>query len=62
MTVHERLFMAGLVDQFDTAIDAGDRQRALELLLRVAMTDDAAGETVDAVMADPAKYGYPRSN
>jgi hypothetical protein len=62
MTVNERLFVAGLIEEFDTAIDSGDRQRAIELLLRVAMAGDGAAETVDAVMADPANYGYPRSN
>jgi hypothetical protein len=61
MTVNERLFVAGLVEPFDSAIDSGDRQRAIELLLRVAMSDDSAAETVDAVLAHPAKYGYPRS-
>lgn len=60
MTVNERLFVAGLVEQFDSAIDSGDRQRAIELLLRVAMSDASAAETVDAVLAHPAKYGYPR--
>ena len=62
MTVNERLFVAGLLQQFDTAIDSGDRQGAIELLRRVAMSDARATETVDAVLADPAKYGYPRSN
>lgn len=62
MTVNERLFEAGLLQQFDTAIDSGDRQRAIEILLRVAMSDASAAETVDAVLANPAKYGYPRSS
>lgn len=60
MTLNERLSVAGLVEQFDNAIDSGDRQRAIELLLRVAMSDASAAETVDAVLAHPAKYGYPR--
>lgn len=60
MTVNERLFVAGLLQQFDGAIDAGDRQRAIELLIRVAMSDVGAAETVDAVLSNPAKYGYPR--
>ena len=62
MTVNERLFVAGLLQQFDSAIDSSDRQRAIELLLRVAMSDAGAAETVDAVLANPAKYGYPRSS
>lgn len=60
MTVNERLFVAGLVEQFDSAIDSGDRQRAIELLRQVAMSDASAAETVDAVLAHPEAYGYPR--
>jgi hypothetical protein len=62
MTVNERLSAAGLIRQFDTAIGSGDRQRAVGLLLRVAMSDASAGETVDAVLADPVRYGYSRSS
>ena len=61
MTVNERLFVAGLVQQFDEAISSGDRPRAIGILLRVALSDASAGETVDAVLANPEKYGYPRS-
>ena len=62
MTVNERLFVAGLLQQFDTAIDSGDRQRAIELLVRVEMSDASSTATVDVVLANPAKYGYPRSS
>lgn len=62
MTVNERLFTAGLVGQFDAAIDAGDRDRAIDLLTRVAMSESSAATTVDAVLANPSKYGYPRSS
>lgn len=57
MTVNERLFVAGLVQQFDAAINSGDRQEAIELLRRVALSDAIAGETVDAVLSNPGKYG-----
>ncbi len=60
MTVNERLFTAGLVREFDAAIDSGNRQLAIQLLEQVAMSGDSAASTVDAVLADPAKYGYPR--
>jgi hypothetical protein len=60
MTVNERLFTAGLLGQFDAAIDSGDRQRALELLKQVAMSEDSAATTVEAVLANPSKYGFPR--
>jgi hypothetical protein len=60
MTVNERLVTAGLLGQFDAAIDSGDRQRALELLKQVAMSEDSAATTVEAVLANPSKYGFPR--
>jgi hypothetical protein len=58
MTVNERLVVAGLLGTFDAAIDAGDRQRAVELLGHVAMSEDSAAATVDAVLANPLKYGF----
>lgn len=60
MTVNERLVTAGLVGQFDAAINAGDGPHAIELLKQVAMSESGAAATVDAVLADPSKYGYPR--
>jgi hypothetical protein len=60
MTSNERLFAAGSLGQFDAAIDAGDRERAIELLGRVSVSEDGAAATVDAVLANPSKYGYPR--
>ncbi len=62
MTVNECLVTAGLLDEFDAAIDSDDRRRAIQLLERVAMSRDSATSTVDTVVADPAKYGYPRSS
>ena len=62
MTVNEPLFVAGLLQQFDSAIDSGDRGQAIELLLQVAMSDASGAETVYAPLANPAKYGYPRSS
>jgi hypothetical protein len=60
MTVNERLFTAGLLGEFDAAIDVSDRQRAIELLEQVAMSPESAATTVDAVLANPSNYGYPR--
>lgn len=58
MTVNERLFVAGLLEEFDAAINARDREAAVELLRRVQL--DHGEWTVDAVIADPGKYGYRR--
>jgi hypothetical protein len=60
MTVNERLVTTGLLPQFDAAIDAEDRHRAIELLVQVAMSQESAASTVDAVLANPSKYGYPQ--
>jgi hypothetical protein len=62
MTVNERLVVAGLIEQFDAAINVGDRQRAIDTLGQVAMSEANAAGTVDAVLADPSKYGYPRTS
>lgn len=62
MTVNERLSAAGLVGQFDSAIVAGDHDRAVELLSQVGMGESSAASTVETVLADPARYGYPRPN
>lgn len=60
MTVNERLAVAGLSSEFDSAITAGDRQRAISVLRRVAMDENSAAFTVDTTLANPAKYGYRR--
>lgn len=59
MTVNERLFMAGLLDQWDAAINAGHREDAIALLKQVDMSEDSAAATVDAVLANPLMYGFP---
>jgi hypothetical protein len=61
MTVNERLLVGGLLRQFDSAIHSGDRDRAIQILVQVAMSENSAAATIDSVLADPSKYGYPRS-
>lgn len=56
MTVNERLAARGLTAEWDAAVIAGDRIRMLMILKRVALFDGA--RIVDAVLADPAAYGY----
>jgi len=60
MTVNERLFVAGLVEQFDAAIKSRDRRSAVELVRQLSMSESEAGATTDAVRANPTKYGFPR--
>jgi hypothetical protein len=59
MTVNEALATAGLIRQWDAAIGAGDRHAAIDVLSKV-FDESSAAATVDAVLAEPSKYGYPR--
>ena len=58
MTVNERLFEAGLLDAFDLAVNKQDRKMLIEILKRVALSDEQANSTVDAIFLNPKKYGY----
>ena len=57
MTVNERLFSAGILDQFDDAARRRDREAMLAYLRRVAMTDSQAAWTTDTILANPSFYG-----
>lgn len=59
MTTNERLFVTGLIGEWDAAINAGDRQQAIHLLNQVDLETQAA-EIVDKVLTDPPKYGFSR--
>lgn len=56
MTVNERLAARGLTAQWDAAVIARDRPTMLILLKRVALFDGAP--IADAILRDPAAYGY----
>lgn len=56
MTINERLYAAGLMDQFDAAARARDRDVMISILNGVAV-GDAAG-SIDAILRDPTLYGY----
>jgi hypothetical protein len=56
MTVNERLFAAGLLNEFDAAVRDGIRSEMIELLGRVELGDEAA-DIVDKIMAHPTRYG-----
>ena len=61
MTVNERLFVAGLLEAWGSAIRAGDRRAAVDVLGQVDLADQAES-IVDTTLADPEKYGFPRSS
>ena len=56
MTVNERLVTADLMDQFDVAARSGDRDAMIRLLVAVDLADPH--HTADALLKDPARYGY----
>jgi hypothetical protein len=56
MTVNERLCVAGLIETWDAAVRARDRNAMIATLRAV---DIAAPENiVDTVLANPARYGF----
>ncbi len=58
MTVNERLFAMGLLDQWDEATKARDRGTMILILSQCAMSRKQCDETTDAVLKNPSKYGY----
>ncbi len=59
MTVNERLFVSGLLEQFDAAIEAADAPGAVAVLGQVGLADQAEW-IVETTLANPGFYGYPR--
>ena len=58
MTVNERLFVAGLLHEFDEAVRGRDRDAMIAILMKVALTQTGAAQTTDAILAHPSHYGY----
>lgn len=58
MTVNERLFSLGLTDQWDKSAKSRNRQRMIEVLLQCAFSQEQSEQTTDAVLENPAKYGF----
>jgi phosphoglycolate phosphatase-like HAD superfamily hydrolase len=49
-TLNERLFLAGLLDEFDRARQARDRERMFAILRRVELTAETAQTTIDQLL------------
>ena len=58
MTVNERLFAMGKVDEFDSAIRAKNEKTAISILVQCELPKEAATDTVGAIVKEPRKYGY----
>ena len=57
MTVNERLYEAGITDAWDTAANSRNRDRMIELLGQVELSDQAE-RIVDTILANPGRYGF----
>jgi hypothetical protein len=58
MTVNERLFTLGLLEEFDSLARRRSRAEMVALLKRVELSDFDAAACADAILANPMKYGY----
>jgi hypothetical protein len=59
MTVNERLYSAGVLDEFDSAARKRDRDAMIALLMKTDLSREQAEQSIDALLSDPRKYGYP---
>ena len=57
MTTNERLFAAGLLDDFERAAKSKDPKRMVEILSRVGLASQAEWIT-EVTLSDPHKYGF----
>lgn len=58
MTVNERLYAGGLLPKWDAAANGGNRAQMIAVLSEVEIPADEAARIVDAVLADPQKFGF----
>ena len=58
MTVNERLFVAGLLEQFDSAAKTRSKGKMIEILIQVNISPDEAASIADKILAVPSQYGY----
>jgi len=50
MTVNERLYLAGLLEDFDQALEQKDKSRLKLILEKVYFSSETAQETVDELI------------
>jgi hypothetical protein len=52
LTVNERLFVSGMLDQFDDAARKRNRETMISMLQRVALPESYAARWVDTLLGD----------
>lgn len=58
MTVNERLFTLGLMEDFDAAVAVRDREAMIATLQRAELTRAQAEWTTDRLLLTPEFYGF----
>jgi phospholipase/lecithinase/hemolysin len=58
MTTNERLFVAGLLDQFDRAARHRNKTEMAFLLTQVQISAVDAEKIADSILANPKAYGF----
>jgi hypothetical protein len=58
MTTNERLYDAGLLDQFDSAAKSHNRDAMIQILMQVAISAEDSASIADKILAVPSRYGY----
>lgn len=56
MTVNERLFACGVLDEWDDAVRRRSRAEMIEILRTVALTEHQAAQSADTVLQNPKQY------
>ena len=59
VTINERLYHFRLFETFDAAVLSGELARVIAVLRQARFTDAQAHQTASAVLAFPARYGFP---
>jgi hypothetical protein len=58
MTVNERLYTLGLLDEFSAAARRRDRHVMIELLTKAQLSATDSTGCADAILNNPKKYGF----
>ena len=58
MTTNERLYAAGLLEQFDLAAKSRNQELMALILQRVEIPENEALAIAESVMANPKRYGF----
>jgi hypothetical protein len=58
MTLNERLFVSGLMGEFDKTVKSKNKLLIVDILRKVGLDQLAAEKTAETIFSNPEKYGY----